>query len=97
MISAPGALGRNLAACPATGNCTATKNINLIQPQTEFGDRLTQIDMRVSKRFTMGPTARLALNAEFYNLTNSNWIIAYGTTFGPNYLRPSQVLSPRMV
>jgi hypothetical protein len=96
VIAAPGALGRNLAACPTTGNCTATKTVNLIQPQTEFGDRLTQIDMRVSKRFTIGPTARVALNAEFYNLTNSNWIIAYGTTFGPNYLRPSQVLSPRM-
>jgi len=96
VIAAPGALGRNLAACPATGNCTATKTINLVQPQTDFGDRLNQIDVRLSKRFALGHGARVAINADLYNLTNSNWIIAYGTTFGPNYLRPSQVLSPRM-
>ena len=96
VIAAPEALGRSLAACPATGNCTATKAVNLIQPQTEFGDRLTQIDLRLSKRFTLRQGARLAINADLYNLTNTNWIIAYGTTFGPNFLRPSQVLSPRM-
>jgi hypothetical protein len=96
VIAAPGALGRNLAACPATGNCTATKTINLIQPQTEFGDRLNQIDLRVSKRFALRQGARFAINADLYNVTNTNWIIAYGTTFGPNFLRPSQVLSPRM-
>ena len=93
------ALGRNLASCPATaapGNCTSTKTINLIQPQTVFGDRLTQIDVRVSKRFNLSQTARFAINADLYNLTNSNWIIAYGTTFGPQFERPSQVLSPRM-
>ena len=90
-------LGRNLAACTAaTGSCTATKTINLIQPQTQFGDRLNQIDLRLSKRFTLPHGARVAVNGEFYNLTNNNWIIAYGTTFGPNFMRPSQVLSPRM-
>jgi hypothetical protein len=93
------ALGRNLASCPATaapGRCTSTKTINLIQPQTVFGDRLTQIDLRMSKRFTLAHGARFAVNADLYNLTNSNWIIAYGTTFGPQFMRPSQVLSPRM-
>jgi hypothetical protein len=90
-------LGRNLAACPAaTGACTSTKTINLIQPQTVFGDRLTQLDLRVSKRFTLTQGVRVAINADLYNVTNSNWIIAYGTTFGPQFERPSQVLSPRM-
>jgi hypothetical protein len=90
-------LGRNLAACPAaTGNCTATKAVNLIQPQTVFGDRLNQIDVRLSKRFTLAHGARVAINADLYNVTNTNWIIAYGTTFGPQFERPSQVLSPRM-
>jgi hypothetical protein len=96
VVSAAGALGRNLAACPATGNCTATKTINLIQPQTVFGDRLTQLDLRVSKRFRLGTATRVAINADLYNLTNSNWIIAYGSAFGTQFMRPSQVLSPRM-
>ena len=90
-------LGRNLASCTAaTGSCTSTKTINLIEPQTVFGDRLTQLDLRVSKRFNLTQGARLAINADLYNLTNTNWIIVYGTTFGPQFERPSQVLSPRM-
>ena len=57
---------------------------------------MNQIDIRVSKRFQLSPSSRLAINADLYNLTNNNWIIAYGSNFGPNFLRPSQVLSPRM-
>lgn len=91
VVSAAGALGRNLAAGAA-----ATKTINLIQPQTVFGERLTQLDMRVSKRFNLAGSARLAINAEIYNIANSNWIIAYTPAFGTSFMRPSQVLSPRM-
>ena len=89
-VMAP-ALGRNLSA-----GANATKTITLIQPNTVWGDRLNQIDVRFSKRFALHPGVRLAVNADFYNLTNNNWIIAYGSNFGPNFLRPSQVLSPRM-
>ncbi len=87
---APG-LGRPLSA-----GANATKTVNLIQPQTVFGDRMNQIDLRVSKRIPLPSGMRVAINADFYNLTNNNWIIGYGTAFGPNFLRPSQVLSPRM-
>ena len=55
-----------------------------------------QLDLRVSKRFNLTQGARLAIDADLYNLTNTNWIIAYGTTFGPQFERPSQLLSPRM-
>jgi len=68
----------------------------LIQPQTVFGDRLNQIDVRLSKRIALGNARRLAINADLYNLTNSNWIIGYSANYGPNFLRPTQVLSPRM-
>ena len=43
-------LGRNLAACPTeTGACTATANIPLIAPFSQFEDRLTQVDLRITK------------------------------------------------
>jgi hypothetical protein len=84
-------LGRNLSA-----GATATKTVNLIQPQSLFGDRLNQIDVRVSKRFLLGTGARFVLNADFYNLANSNWIIGYVPNVGPNLMRPTQVLSPRL-
>jgi hypothetical protein len=87
---APG-LGRNLSA-----GATATKTVGLIQPQTVFGDRLNQIDVRFSKRFTVRTGTRFAVNLDLYNLANSNWIIGYQPAFGPNFLRPTQVLSPRL-
>jgi len=87
---APG-LGRNLSA-----GATATKTVGLIQPQTVFGDRMNQIDIRLSKRFTLSTASRFAINLDLYNVTNSNWIIGYQPNFGPNFLRPTQVLSPRL-
>ena len=87
---APG-LGRNLSA-----GATATKTVSLIHPESLFGDRLHQIDVRFSKRFTLPRAERFAINADFYNVTNSNWIVRYTSNFGPNFLRPGQVLSPRL-
>ena len=84
-------LGRNLAAGAA-----GTKTVNLIQPESVHGDRLNQIDIRFSKRFKMGESARISVNADLYNITNNNWIIGYTSTYGPNFLRPAQVLSPRL-
>ena len=87
---APG-LGRNLSA-----GATATKTVSLIQPDSLFGDRLHQVDVRFSKRIALSSTARFAINADVYNVTNSNWIVRYTSNFGQNYLRPAQVLSPRL-
>jgi hypothetical protein len=84
-------LGRNLAA-----GAGGTKTVNLIQPDSVHGDRLNQVDVRFSKRFNLGSSARVAVNADLYNLTNSNWIIGYTSTYGPNFMRPAQVLSPRL-
>jgi hypothetical protein len=87
---APG-LGRNLSA-----GATATKTVSLVQPDSLYGDRLHQIDVRFSKRFAVRSGARFAINADLYNVTNSNWIFRYTSNFGPNFLRPAQVLSPRL-
>jgi hypothetical protein len=84
-------LGRNLGA-----GAGGTKAVNLIQPETVRGDRLNQIDIRFSKRFDLGGGARLSVNADLYNITNNNWIIGYTSVYGPNFLRPAQVLSPRL-
>jgi hypothetical protein len=87
---APG-LGRSLSA-----GATATKTVGLIQPDSLWGERLHQIDMRVSKRFALRNSVRFAVNADLFNVTNSNWIFRYTANFGPNFLRPAQVLSPRL-
>ena len=62
------ALGRNLAACPATGTCRSTKAVALIEPGTEYIEMRHTFDLRFSKllrfdryRFTgeRGPLQRV--------------------------------------
>jgi hypothetical protein len=89
------ALGRNLS-----GGTNATKTISLIQPQTIFGTRLHQLDIRFSKRFRFKERFSVAALADFYNTFNSNWQFVFNNTYGGTassvWPKPTQVLSPRM-
>jgi hypothetical protein len=82
-------LGRSLSG----GARTAT--VQLIRPNTVFGDRLNQTDFRVAKNFRVG-SLRLQGQVDLYNLFNANPVIALNTTYGANWLRPINVLTPRM-
>ncbi len=88
------ALGRNLAA-----GATATKVVRLIQPGTMYGDAdLHQFDLRASKRLAIG-RCTLRVDADLYNVFNSNWPFAVNTTFATTansaWLRPTNVLPGR--
>ena len=52
-------LGRNLAACGTRLVCTATATVPLIAPMSQFEPRRTQIDLRLTKVFTLSGRARL--------------------------------------
>ena len=84
-------LGRNLAA---GANGTAT--IELIEPGTMFGDRLYQVDARLSRVFDVG-RAKVRANIDAYNLFNGNMIQQLGTTFGSQWQRPLFILPARLV
>jgi hypothetical protein len=88
------ALGRNLSA-----GATATKSIQLIQPETLYGGYLHQLDLRLSKRFTLG-RFHLRGDANLYNVFNSDFINSYNTTFSTTasnqFLRPTGVLQGRL-
>jgi hypothetical protein len=93
------ALGRRLAACPATGACAATKTISLIQPGTEYGDQnLSQLDLRASKRFRFSRYT-FRIDADLFNAFNSNWPFTVNTNFSnlatSQWLRPTNVLQSR--
>lgn len=83
-------LGRNLAG----GTRTATAP--LIQPQTQFEPRRTQIDLRLSKAFTFG-AKRLQANLDIYNITNSNSVLGMFTTYGARWRQPTEILDGRLV
>jgi hypothetical protein len=88
------ALGRNLSA-----GATATKTILLIEPGKVWGDNLNQLDLRFSKRFTLEKT-HFRVDADLYNLFNSNWPFSLNTTFSTaptsQWMRPTNVLQGRL-
>ena len=85
-------LGRNLASGAA-----GTAMVPLVAPGTMFGDRLNQVDFRVSKTFTLPGSRRVQALVDVYNLFNANPVLALNTTFGPQWQRPTQILQGRLL
>jgi hypothetical protein len=84
---------------PFAGVGGQTIAVNLIEPGTLYGDRVTQIDMRFAKILRFGRT-RTTVGFDVYNITNSNAILTYNQTFVPTtdtWLRPNSVLQARFV
>jgi hypothetical protein len=88
-------LGRNLAGCPAVGPCNLTVHIQVIQPFTQFEDRLTQIDLRLTKVFQFGGPRVKAMFA-VYNMLNAGTILGFNGVYGPNWLRPTFIHPARL-
>ena len=93
-------LGRNLSACPAaTGACTATVTINLIEPGTMYGERMNQFDIRLAKIVTVNGV-RLQGSMDLYNAFNSNAVLQWNSQYGTNgasWMVPQAILNGRLV
>lgn len=90
-------LGRNLSDCPApTGPCSATVTVQLIEPYTQFEERLSQIDLRRAKGLTLG-TARMQVIFDNYNLFNATTVLARNNTVGATWGRPTSILGARLL
>jgi hypothetical protein len=81
-------LGRNL-------NAAATVTVNVLEPNTLFGDRIDQLDIRVGKILRFGKT-RTNLNLDIVNALNSNDNLAYSATFGATWPAPTSVITARL-
>jgi hypothetical protein len=95
-ISVPNAqiapsLGRNLSA-----GANSTVTVDLIRPRSMFEKRVNQLDWRLSKDFRM---ARGRFQAQFdvYNAFNSSAITGLNTRYGAQWLRPTGILSGRVI
>ena len=82
-------LGRNLSAGSAT--------TGLIAPGTLYGDRFTQVDVRLGKNFRFGGGRRVSASMDVYNLMNSNAILTQNNTVGPNWRTPTNILQGRLI
>jgi len=82
-------LGRNLAG-------STTYNVALVEPGTMFGDRINQVDLRLSKLLRTG-SRRIRLMADVYNALNASPVVTLNSTYGPNWQRPTQILVGRFL
>jgi hypothetical protein len=85
-------IAQSLGRLPA-GN-VANVPINILDAGELYGDRITQIDMRLAKLLRFGRT-RTNVGIDVYNLFNSNVPLGYVSTYGPTWGRPNSVLDAR--
>jgi hypothetical protein len=84
---------------PFAGVGGQTVVVNLVEPGTLYGERVTQIDMRFAKILRFGRT-RATVGVDLYNIANSNAVLTYNQTFVPTtdtWLRPNSVLQARFM
>jgi len=81
-------LGRNLSSGRAT--------IELIEPGTQFEDRLNQLDLSFSKAIRMGRT-RLQGIVNVYNVLNASSILGINARYGPSWLNVTQIMDGRFL
>jgi hypothetical protein len=86
-------LGRNLAA-----GANGTALIELIKPGTQYDGRINQLDLRLSKSFSIGARGvrRVLANIDVYNALNASPDLAINTRYGPTWLKPIQILDGRL-
>ena len=86
-------LGRNLSA-----GANGTVTVNIVTPGSLYGDRLRQLDFRLSRTFKMGRTSIKGM-FDLYNAMNRNTVNAFNTTYGTNgssWLLPVAILPGRL-
>jgi hypothetical protein len=80
------------------GLTTATLNVPLVAPETEFMPRINQLDLSFSKVFTVRGV-RMLPKVDIFNVTNSDrWSSVATAQFGAAaYLRPATILQGRLI
>jgi hypothetical protein len=88
-------LGRPLAGS------VPTLTIDLVPPGTMYGERLTQVDWRLSKALQLWGTRRLNLNFDLFNLFNESTVLnqnnSYAVTGASSWLYPTLVVGGRLM
>jgi len=75
---------------------TSTATTALIAPGTMYGDRVTQVDVRLGKSFRL-QRYRVQASIDIFNLLNSSAILSQNNTYGPAWQAPTQILQGRLV
>ena len=72
-------------------------SIPLVSPGTLYGDRLHQVDFRISKIFRFLDQGRVQGMVDIYNMFNTNPVLRQNNTFGPAWQGPITILTGRLL
>jgi hypothetical protein len=95
--AAPNSVVQPSLGRPLAGNA-ANVTVSLIEPGSQYGDRINQLDFRVAKLLRFGGT-RTMFGLDLYNALNSSAVLTYNNAFVPGgtWLQPITILTPRMI
>jgi hypothetical protein len=87
---------------PLSGGA-ASVTLNLAPPNSLFGDRVNQMDVRAGKILKFGQK-RLQANFDLYNVFNASPVVTFNSTYGTFgsatagsvYRQPTQILDGRL-
>ena len=79
---------------PLSGG-VANATINLVTPGTMYGERLNQLDVRLSKDFRFGARRLIRANLDIYNVMNSSPVRSVNSAYA-SWLVPTAILDPRL-
>jgi hypothetical protein len=79
---------------PLSGGA-ANATINVVAPGTMYGERLNELDLRLSKIVQIGPT-RTTVNVDLFNALNGSAVNSLSSNYA-NWQQPQGILSPRLV
>jgi hypothetical protein len=74
----------------------STQNVRLTERGDERLPDVAMIDLRFSRTFRFGDR-RITPLMEFFNLTNADSVVGYNVNVGSSYLRPTEILAPRLL
>jgi hypothetical protein len=74
----------------------SSQNVRLSKRGDERLPDVTILDVRVSRTFTFG-ARRITPMIEVFNVTNADTVVGYNVNVGSSYLKPTEILSPRLV
>ena len=70
-------------------------SVAIIPPESDYYNRLNQLDLRLGKILKFGGRSRMNLSLDLYNLFNEGTITAAAFTY-TTWLEPSAVIAPRL-
>ena len=88
-------LGRNVGSCRGAATCNANVTIDLIPPNSQFEDRLQQLDVRIARIFRFGKL-RVRGNFDIYNVINGASVLSENGGYGTSWLTPYEIMGGRM-